>query len=153
VDYAGAWQTLKVPGTWDENSLGRLAKYDGFAWYRCWAKIPADWTADAEFALEQLDDAGELYLDGQRLGAVGTLPPNYTSGLGPEKTFAVKVQPGTSHFIAVRVFDHGGRGGFKGRAPELRANGQSLRLDGEWQFRTGDNLAWASPSDGAVSKR
>jgi nicotinamidase-related amidase/type 1 glutamine amidotransferase len=153
VDYSGAWQTLKVPGTWDDNSQGRLAQFDGFAWYRCWAKIPNDWPAEAQFALEQLDDAGEVYFDGQRLGAVGTLPPNYTSGLGPEKTFAVKVTPGASHFVAVRVFDHGGRGGFKGRAPELSANGQALRLDGEWQFRTGDNLAWASPTEGALGKR
>ncbi len=152
VDYAGAWQTLKVPGTWDDTSLGRLAKFDGFAWYRCWAKIPANWPAEAQFALEQLDDAGEIYLDGQRLGAVGTLPPNYTSGLGPEKTFPVKLKPGTSHFVAIRVYDHGGRGGFKGRAPELRAHGQALRLDGDWQFRTGDNLAWSSPHEGEVSQ-
>jgi hypothetical protein len=153
VDYAGAWQTLKVPGTWDDNSHGRLAKFDGFAWYRCWAKIPADWPAEAQFALEQLDDAGEIYLDGQRIGALGTLPPNFASGLGPEKTFAAKVTPGTSHFVAVRVFDNGGRGGLKGRAPELRANGQALRLDGEWQFRTGDNPAWASSQEGTITKR
>lgn len=153
VDYAGTWQTLKVPGTWDDTSLGRLAKFDGFAWYRCWAKIPADWPAEAQFALEQLDDAGEIYLDGQRIGAVGTLPPNYTSGLGPEKIFAAKVTPGASVFVAIRVFDHGGRGGFKGRAPELRANGQALRLDGEWQFRTGDYVQWASAQLEVTGKR
>ncbi len=152
IDYAGGWRTLEVPGTWDDRSQGRLASYDGFGWYRCWAKIPSDWPDDAEFTLEQLDDAGEVFFDGHRIGSVGELPPNYASGLGPAQSFPVKVRPGGSHFIAVRVFDRGGRGAFKGRAPEIRAGGRAIRLAGEWQFRTGDDLAWASPTGRSAAR-
>ena len=37
------WTTLLVPGVWDDQHGGKLAGYDGFAWYRCYVLIPANW--------------------------------------------------------------------------------------------------------------
>ena len=42
-DYTAAWQPLAVPGAWEDNAKNTLAKYDGYAWFRCWVKVPADW--------------------------------------------------------------------------------------------------------------
>ena len=151
VDYPGAWQPLKVPGTWDEMSQNRLAAFDGVGWYRCWVKVPADWPADGQAAVEQVDDAFEMFVDGTKVGAGGTFPPNYSSGLGPERSFPVKLRPGQWTSVAVRVYDAGGRGGFKGRAPELRAGGQTLQLAGDWEFRTGDQSDWARPATPAAN--
>lgn len=146
IDYDGAWQPLNVPGTWDDASQGRLAKYDGIGWYRCWVRIPADWPASAQLAVEQVDDAFEVLVNGVQVGGGGTFPPNYASGLGPERSFPVSLRPGELNAVAIRVYDHGGRGGFKGRAPELRAQGQVLSLEGEWQFRLGDPADVAQPT-------
>jgi putative heme-binding domain-containing protein len=147
VDYAGGWQRLKVPGTWDETSRNGLAAYDGIAWYRAWVKIPADWPAKAELFVEQVDDAHEAFLDGVRVGAAGAFPPAYQSGLGSGTAYPVTLRPGQSVLVAVRIFDNGGRGGFKGRAPEIRAGNRTLPLTGEWEFRTGDNPDWSKPAN------
>src|SRR5262245_52600664 len=48
------WSTLKVPGAWEEVSTGRYARYDGFAWYRTFVKVPADWKGkDLELIFQQ----------------------------------------------------------------------------------------------------
>jgi putative heme-binding domain-containing protein len=54
--------------------------------------------------------------------------------------------------VAIRVFDHDGRGGFKGAAPQLGTDRQHLSLQGDWQFRTGDDVRWGSePLDPGTS--
>lgn len=147
VDYAGRWQRLAVPGTWDEASGKRLAPYDGIAWYRAWVRIPADWPTTGELHVEQVDDAHEAFLDGSRVGGAGAFPPAYQSGLGPGVAYPVTLRPGQAMLVALRVFDNGGRGGFKGRAPEIRAGGKVVPMAGLWEFRTGDNADWARPVD------
>jgi len=145
ADYASKWSPMNVPGTWDENTQGRLNGFDGFAWYRAWVRIPADWPTDAEWLVEQVDDAHEAFLDGARVGSAGTFPPQYSSGLGPVRAYPVKLRPGSLHRVALRIYDHGGRGGFKGRAPMFRADNRFLPMSGVWEFRTGDNPEWANP--------
>lgn len=152
VDYAGKWQPLAVPGTWDETSGNRLAAFDGIAWYRTTVAIPADWPAQGELVVEQVDDAHEAFVDGTRVGAAGTFPPAYASGLGPARSYPVTLRPGGVLTVALRVYDHGGRGGFKGRAPELRAGNRIVPLRGNWEFRAGDDPAWARPAAPAPAK-
>ena len=40
-DFSSSWQPLAVPGSWEDNAKDQLGKYDGFAWFRCWVKVPA----------------------------------------------------------------------------------------------------------------
>lgn len=151
IEYAAQWQTLNVPGTWDDASQGRLAKFDGMAWYRCWVKIPADWAGrSAVLAVESVDDAHEAYLNGTKVGSAGGFPPAYASGLDQPRRYDLgntAFRPGLWNLVALRVYDHGGRGGFKGAAPALICGDRAMRLAGEWQFRTGDDPTWARPDD------
>jgi putative membrane-bound dehydrogenase-like protein len=143
------WSRLAVPGVWDERSSGALAGYDGVAWYRCVVRLPAGWAGkDLELFVEKVDDAHEAYFDGQRIGESGAFPPAYASGLETPKRYAVPGALATAgdHVVAIRVYDHGGRGGFKGLSPALFNERSVIELAGKWQFRLGNDSSSAMPT-------
>jgi len=145
---ASSWSLMMVPGVWDDQAAGRFAKYDGFAWYKCRVTIPGSWRGkDLTLTVEAIDDAHEAYFNGVKLGGAGSFPPNYKSGLAEKKTYVVAAKlvqrAAEENIIAVRVFDNDGRGGFKGAAPVIHFGKQAIALNGTWEFRTGDDLAWA----------
>ncbi len=147
-DDESPWTELIVPGTWDGQADGRFDSYDGVAWYRTKAKIPESWK-DREITLwvGEVDNAHEAFVGGAKVGGAGSFPPEYQNGLGPGHEYAIPpehVEFGGETTIAVRVFDHEGRGGFKGAAPTLFAGDSGMSLAGTWQFRTGDDAAWAT---------
>jgi putative membrane-bound dehydrogenase-like protein len=138
---------LPVPGTWDSHRP-ELATYDGFAWYRCAVTPPANWKNRALYLyVEKVDNACETFFNGVKVGVSGTLPPKYTSGLATnEHRYVVPgnlVKPGEPNLVAIRVYDHDGKGGFKGRAPYLIGGNEAISLEGQWQFRLGDDEQWA----------
>ena len=149
ADFKSDWSPMTVPGTWEDNSRGALAQYDGFAWYRCAVMIPASWRGkDTELFIESVDNAYEAYANGTKIGTAGKLPPNYENGdtaVSRHKIKASDLRAGEVNWIAVRVYDAGGRGGFKGKAPSLVAADEAIHLEGDWQFRTGDDSTWSKP--------
>lgn len=154
-DKDSGWATLPVPGTWEEASGGRFAAYDGIAWYRAFVRVPASWAGqDLTLAVEHVDNACEVYFNGERVGAAGSFPPNYSSGLhvaARHRVPAELVRFGAFNVVAIRVYDEEGRGGFKGAAPVLLHVTEAMLLEGDWQFRTGDDLAWSQgepPAEG-----
>ncbi|MFN3486791.1 MAG: PVC-type heme-binding CxxCH protein, partial [Planctomycetota bacterium] len=50
---------------------------------------------------------------------------------------------GAWNLLAIRVYNQQGKGGFLGRAPFLAGYYEECLLEGAWEFRTGDALAWA----------
>jgi hypothetical protein len=146
------WVTMPVPGVWDGTHDGKLDKYDGYAWYRVGVAIPADWKgADLSLFVEKFDNVHEAWFNGQRLGIAGSFPPEYRSGLEESNRYKIEpaiVRPGETNVLALRVFDHDGKAGFKGTAPALFNERMAIDLAGPWQFRTGDDPEWAKlPAD------
>jgi putative membrane-bound dehydrogenase-like protein len=147
---AAEWHSLPVPGTWQNSAVGdfrkALTKYDGFAWYRCNLNLPGSWKGkDLVLSVEKIDNAHEVYLNGIKVGGAGSFPPKYTSGLSTPKKYQIPkklVKPG-QNLLAIRVYDHEGQGGFKGAAPTIIAGNKAINLNGIWEFRTGDDPAWA----------
>jgi putative membrane-bound dehydrogenase-like protein len=142
------WTLMRVPGTWDENSGGDLREYDGFAWYRCTLRLPRDWEkgTDVELFVPKVDNAHEAYFNGVKIGGAGKFPPEYESGLAQENSYKIPEDAkhaGKDNIIAIRVYDHDGRGGFKSVAPVLKRGEQGINLDGRWEFRLGDDVEWA----------
>ncbi len=137
------WTTIKVPGVWED----QIGDYDGFAWYRCAVKVPAEWKGRGFYLyVDKVDNACETFFNGTRVGVSGGLPPNYSSGLHNMHRYVVSqdlVKFGEPNTICVRVYDNDGKAGFKGIAPLLIAGGESLNTTGTWQFRKGDNISWA----------
>lgn len=150
-DYRTKWQQLGVPGTWDDLTRGVLASFDGIAWYRCEVKIPAEWqSVQITVATEQIDNAHEVYFNGAKIGGAGAFPPKYVSGLNEPKRLVVpseQIRFGEANVLAVRIYDHDGKGGFKGAAPSVSAGGQTIRTEGKWDFRIGDELTFAARVD------
>ncbi len=153
------WTTIRVPGGWKDDAEKRFEKYDGFAWYRCFVKVPEGWQGrDLQVAFNQLSNSIEVFWNGEKIGAAGVMPPDYRAAYGTNVRYTIaakKVKAGQNAVLAIRVYDQGGRGGFKGVAPAIVRGNEAILLEGTWQFRTGDNLAWATfdatkPSDEVV---
>lgn len=142
------WSNIPVPGTWDSHRT-ELKSFDGFAWYRTTVTPPAEWKGRGLYLyVEKVDNACETFFNGVKVGISGTFPPSYTSGLlSNEHRYVIPpdaVKIGEPNVVAIRVYDHDGAGGFKGRAPSLLGGNEAITMDGPWQFRTGDDVAWAA---------
>ena len=138
------WRLVSVPGAWEETAK---LTYDGFAWYRCAVKLPPDWRGQTILlAVASVDNAHEAFVNGAKVGGAGKFPPQYQNGIEADSRYSLPADSlrfGEANVIAIRVYDHEGRGGFKGDAPIVGTDKQHIRLEGQWEFRTGDDLAWA----------
>ena len=152
---ASGWRLLRVPGSWEAQGGGKYRSYDGFAWYRCFVMVPASWKGQAvRLELGCIDDSDETSVNGVKVGATGTLPPRYRGLSGVHRRYSVPaaaVRPGAYNLIAVRVYDGGGTGGICAGEPSLSCRRGRIGLKGEWQFRTGDDPAWAKWAAGPDS--
>src|SRR2546422_912974 len=81
---------------------------------------------------------GLVIWNGVKIGAAGAFPPKYESGLKEAKRYVVPsehIRFGEANIVAIRVYDHDGKGGFKGAAPSVTAGSQTIRMEGPWDFR------------------
>ena len=145
------WRYVKAPAYW--NAVGSdLADHDGFAWYRAFVRVPEAWKGrDLALDLGRIDDCDEAFVNGTKVGATGSMPPNPEPGYQAKRSYRVPagaVRFGGWNLVAVRVFDNGSRGGMAEGPLALACDVGGIDLAGRWQFRTGDDPAWARwPSD------
>ncbi len=152
---AADWKTLSVPDAWRSVPGGDLAPLNGYSWYRALVKVPTAWDGQQlTLFLEALDDARSAYVGGQPVGATGTFPPQFRSGLGERGRYVVDpslVKGGNFLTVAIRVYQNDPRPNFSVAPPVLmnEATKQAVRLEGVWQYRPGDDAAWATatPAD------
>ncbi|MCA9114655.1 MAG: c-type cytochrome [Planctomycetaceae bacterium] len=142
------WHLVPIPDSWKRQPGGDLATKDGYAWYRCLVKIPAEWEDEKlELLVEPVDDARQAYVNGVQVGASGTFPPQYRSGLGEKGRYRVPeeaVRFGEYNTIAVRTFNSDGRSNFSVAAPTLFIGKSAIRMEGQWQYSPGDDKEWAT---------
>lgn len=154
VDFATAqppidspdWTPIAVPATWEKSGGGILNPYDGVAWYRCFVPVPAEWQGEIlHVELGRIDDSDTTFFNGVEIGRTG--PAGIASRFAiPMRSYPVPsaaVDFGKINLIAVRVHDDGGSGGISGLPARLCCSKGRIHLEGSWQFRTGDNPAWA----------
>jgi len=134
----GAWQTMSVPGLWEDAGHADL---NGVVWFRKTFVVPAGAAgAPAELQLGMIDDIDTTWVNGVKVG--------HTVGYNLVRTYPVPagmLKEGRN-VVAVRVLDTGGGGGiwgdhkvqllFKGKAAALPA----IDLAGPWSYRIGMNL-------------
>lgn len=149
------WTTLPVPGTWEQTKS--FEDVDGFAWYLAAVKIPENWAGRGSFLyVEKVDNACESFVNGTKIGVSGAMPPKYANGYDNEHRYVIPdkvLKPGQINTVAIRVYDEGGAGGFKGRAPQVIAGNEAIVLEGTWLFRAGDHLDWANIKPDAYISR
>lgn len=141
---------VTVPDVWRKMPSGKLAPVGGYSWYRCLVQVPADWK-DAELMLfvEALDDARATYVNGTTVGATGTFPPQFRSGLGEKGRYSIPgdlIQAGQFNTIAIRVHQNDPRPNFSVAPPVLLNQDakQGLRMNGRWQYVPGDHKSFAT---------
>ena len=106
-----AWQDITVPGDGTP-----FADYDGFGWYRLTFTLPAGAEGTNLVAsLGFLDDVDEAFLNGQRIGGSGTMPPAASSQWFEKRLYPVPAGApnfGGENTLAVRLYDMNGGGGW-----------------------------------------
>ncbi len=100
------WGTIRVPAAWEDEGFNG---YDGFAWYRIkFDGRKLDKKEVYYLNLGFIDDADEVYLNGNLVGFSGSLPPKFKTAYNNERKY---VLPSTAinfegeNVFAIRVFD------------------------------------------------
>ncbi|HEY2806321.1 MAG TPA: diguanylate cyclase [Gemmatimonadales bacterium] len=107
------WDTLQVPGAWHTAGPG---VYRGYGWYRLHLDVRGPVDRPLGLWLRSVATAFEVYIDGERLGAVGEFPPDYHARTVVPLVVAfppAATTPG-QHLIAVRVYSGERVGGITG---------------------------------------
>ncbi|MFH1368038.1 MAG: glucoamylase family protein [Elusimicrobiota bacterium] len=161
------WNRINVPAKWEDEGF---PDFDGIAWYRTVFSSPKD-LASARGAVVlrfgAIDDADEVYLNGEKIGGLGKFPPSAKSAWGVARVYEVPrdlMNTSGDNLLAVRVSDTAGGGGiWKGpvditlldaiRYNPLRVDISKewkdlVNLEGSWKFRTGAADIGALPSGG-----
>jgi sialate O-acetylesterase len=125
------WRSINIPGYWEDQGVKDL---NGIVWYRREIEVPQSMTGvPAKIALGRIVDADVMYVNGQQVGNTGY---QY-----PQRRYQVSaglLKPG-KNILVVKVINNFGKGGFVPDKPYyLSANGQTIDLKGEWQYKVGD---------------
>ena len=146
TDGESAWQLHAIPDAWKLSG----GDHEGYQWFRCLVVVPESWVGrQLELFVEAVDDAREVYFNGQHVGDLGTFPPEYRSGLGASLWFPVEPKTvlfGEQNVVAIRAYHSANRSGFNAAAPVLFGETEAIRLKGPWEHAAGDDLAWSKLS-------
>lgn len=145
------WDKIHVPDSWEEEGF---PGYDGVAWYR------TEFSLDRRHAGKHLllmlgfiDDVDDVYLNGEKIGGLGSEPPQYITAYDKPRFYNIpkKILHRKKNVLAVRVYDNGGPGGIiYGKNIGIFESGKPVDilncdLSGTWKFRRGNNDVWADP--------
>ena len=113
--YDTQWYPLTVPSSWKGHRNWEdhptLSGYTGFAWYRCFIRVPAEWRDHpCRLYLGYVSECDETFVNRVRVGATGSFPPHCESGIPALRDYTVPPESlrfGTENLIAVRVYCSG----------------------------------------------
>ncbi len=99
------WEHIKADDTWGAQTH---PGYTGVAWYRRYVDLPPSLSGKQKLAIlmPPVDDAYEIYWNGEKIGNQGTLPPDAVWYYGHRQSFALPDSPSGSPngLVAVRVW-------------------------------------------------
>jgi len=107
-----AWREAQVPAGWE----AQIGDYDGWAWYRKKLKLTDTWPEGKGIVVfGGVDDAYELYVNGEKVATHGSLTPAGGENSVYNKTTSTDIGrycgPGRELTLAVRVMDWYANGG------------------------------------------
>jgi len=136
------WDDMRVPCPWQSAGLN----FNGVVWFRREVDVPAAWAGkELTVSLGPCDDCDTTYFNNVQVGAVGKDTPNYWAFPRVYKAPGPLVRAGRN-VVAVRIYDHGGAGGFTGSASQMGlvpsgdAGATPIRLAGVWRYKVEHNF-------------
>ena len=137
------WHNIHIPGYWEDQGIRNL---DGVVWYRKQIEIPATMAGvPAKIDLGRIVDADKLFINGRQVGQ--------TTYQYPQRRYSIPagvLTPGVNLFV-IRVENNTGKGGFVPDKPySLRAAGQTISLQGDWQYKVGEVFSKDRISGGGI---
>jgi sialate O-acetylesterase len=129
------WDSMDLPAFWQSEGL----KFNGIVWFRKEVEVPKSWVGRSLLlCLGAIDDFDQTYFNGVLIGEHPDGTPDAYSMRREYQISGALVRPGRN-VIAVRVFDHGGTGGFAGPKSALtlsKAEGSTrvIPLSGTWKY-------------------
>ena len=155
-DYAKAnyndsnWENMPVPANWENHGY---PGYNGYAWYRTSFYVEKNFQNKVLYlSLGRIDDADDVYLNGQFLDNSGSMPPQFSTAYNITRRYYIPkgaLNYGEENLIAVRIYDDALAGGIiEGKIGIYeRTDLIDIKIDliGDWRFCPGDNLQWANP--------
>jgi hypothetical protein len=143
------WDNIKVPSSWENQGFHG---YDGYAWYRTTFFLPKEHSGKSFIlSLGYIDDADEVYVNGNFIGKSGSFPPDYETAYNIFRRYPVPqsfLRLNNHNVIAVRVYDSKLEGGIlRGEIGlyYLQTIIADYNLEGLWKFSTGDDPDWKEP--------
>ncbi len=140
------WELIKVPSPWEEQGFHG---YNGFAFYR--KSFVLDETLKGRtlyLVLGYIDDVDETYLNGKKIGSTGSMPPSIATAYNAKRVYYIPenyLNFGRKNTISVKVYDSQQAGGIVsgniGIYSSLNDMSLDINLQGQWKFKTGDDLA------------
>ena len=143
------WENIFAPSNWENQGY---YGYDGYACYRKKILIPENLSDKAlTIHLGFIDDCDEVYFNGELIGFMGSLPPNFNTAYNVERIYEIPqnlLQFGKNNTVTVKVYDDrldggivsGDLGIFETARPPFDIN-----LSGLWNFKTGDKPEYKNP--------
>lgn len=138
------WESIIVPASWEDEGYNG---YDGFAWYRI--KFDGRKLNQESFYfinLGYIDDADEVYLNGELIGFSGSCAPKFKTAYNTERRYHIPqhlINYQGENTVAVRVFDGVHRGGITDGSLgiyRIVTNAKLLiDLQGIWSFALSTN--------------
>lgn len=125
------WQTIHLNENWESQGL---ADYDGFGFYRMHFMLPQSMLQTAYlkdtlvFNMGKIDDADELYLNGQLIGKSGRFPAEpggYQSAWSAERVYKISTRHPAlewdkENVLTIKIYDGGGGGGMYEGFPSIK---------------------------------
>ena len=154
--WGDVWNVMRAPGAWEDQADGQYADYDGFAWYRCFVKVPETWAGSRLLlTVVSVSNVDEAFFNGDKVGSNGGMPPLYGNPASRLRRPAViepdQVRFGEANLIAFRVYNKEGKGGLLKGPIQLGRLEDAIDLSGQWDFRVGDRQDYGQWPEGDPS--
>jgi len=140
------WERIYVPSEWEAEGF---RGYNGYAWYRKTFDFDRPGNMQSFYlVLGKIDDADEVFLNGELIGSSGSFYPGYRTAYNINRRYNIPpdLLKRDDNVISVRVFDEGGPGGILGRSVGIYEYNNpvppQITLYGSWKFKVGDSMDW-----------
>ena len=143
------WDVLRIPGAWEDQGFHG---YDGYAWYR--KKFDGKSLRQYHgiyLKAGRIDDADEVYVNGNLVGKTGSFPPFFLTAYNKERTYFIPTEYinfNEENVIAIRVYDSRLSGGVLsgdvGLYYQPNDFPNKINLEGVWEMHLNGHLRWTA---------